>query len=124
VVIRQDDVDLVRRRYVTAEVRLATNLATIYPAKLAREVPEASDEFPSPALTLEGGGSQAADRRDPEHPKALNRLFQFDVELPPDAARAAAMGEHVFVRFYHGVEPLGLQWWRRIRQLLLSRFDA
>lgn len=122
--VRQDDVDLVRQRYVSAEIRLASDLSKIYPAKLGREIPQASDEFPSPALTLEGGGSQAADRRDPEHPKALNRLFQFDVELPPEAARSAALGEHVFVRIYHGIEPLGLQWWRRIRQLLLSRFDA
>jgi putative peptide zinc metalloprotease protein len=73
-------------------------------------------------LTLEGGGSQVADRRDPSHPKALNALFQFDLELPPEAS--TAIGAHVWVRFDHGFEPLGLQWWRRVRQLLLSKFDA
>jgi putative peptide zinc metalloprotease protein len=124
VIVRQDDIDLVRQLVVGAELRLATNIADIHPARIMREVPAASNEFPDEALTLQGGGSFAADMRDPAHPRALNRLFQFDVELPPEAAITTALGEHVWVRFYHGIEPLGFQWWRRIRQLFLTRFDA
>lgn len=124
VVVRQDDVDLVRQRLRGAEIRIASDISTVYPARLVREVPAASDEFPSAALTLEGGGSQAADRRDPNRPRALSRLFQFDVELPYEALQSGAIGQHVWVRFDHGSEPLGLQWWRRVRQLFLSRFDA
>ena len=124
VIVSQNDVGLVRQQLRGAEIRLASDLSGVFPARLLREVPAASDEFPSEALTLEGGGSQAVDRRDPNHPKALNRLFQFDVELSPEAARSAAIGAHVWVRFDHGFEPMGFQWWRRIRQLFLSRFDA
>lgn len=124
VVVRQDDVELVRQKLHGAEIRVASDLSSVFPARVVREVPAASDEFPSAALTLEGGGSLAADRRDPNHPKALSRLFQFDVELPPEAMPLAAIGQHVWVRFDHGEEPLGLQWWRRLRQLFLSRFDA
>jgi putative peptide zinc metalloprotease protein len=123
VVVRQEDVGLVRQRLRGVEVRLADDLAQVWPATLVREVPAASHEFPSPALMMEGGGSEPADMRDPRHAKALSRLFQFDIALPPEAARAA-WGGRVWVRFYHGTEPLAAQWWRRLRQLLLSRFDA
>jgi putative peptide zinc metalloprotease protein len=124
VLVRQDDVDLVRRWLRGAQVRMSSRMSQVFTARLVREVPAASTEFPSVALTLEGGGSQAADPTDTAVPRALSRLFQFDVELSPVAARSAAMGEHVWVRFYHGVEPLAFQWWRRIRQLFLSRFNA
>jgi putative peptide zinc metalloprotease protein len=124
VLVRQDDVDLVRRWMRGAKVRMSSQMSQVFTARLVREVPAASTEFPSVALTLEGGGSQAADPTDRDVPRALNRLFQFDIELSPVAARSAVMGEHVWVRFYHGVEPLAFQWWRRLRQLFLSRFNA
>jgi putative peptide zinc metalloprotease protein len=124
VVVSQDDVGLVREHLRSAEIRVASDISRVFPAKLVREVPAGSNTFPSEALTLAGGGSLAADRRDPNNPKALNRLFQFDVELPSDAIASDAIGAHVWVRFYHGTEPLAFQWWRRARQLFLSRFNA
>jgi putative peptide zinc metalloprotease protein len=123
VLVDQGDINLVRDRLRGAEVIAATELGRSYPATVVREVPAASDKLPSPALATEGGGSKALDTRDPQHPHALSRSFEFDVELPVTAA-IAATGGHVWVRFDHGLEPLGLQWLRRIRQLLLSRFDA
>jgi putative peptide zinc metalloprotease protein len=59
VIVSQNDVDLVRKRSIGAEVLIASNLGHAYPAKLLREVPAASDQLPSKALTIEGGGSQA-----------------------------------------------------------------
>jgi putative peptide zinc metalloprotease protein len=123
VVVRQEDVGLVRQRLRGAQVRVAHQSGAEWPANLVREVPEASQDFPSPALMVEGGGSHAADTRDPKHAKALNRLFQLDIEMPAEAI-GMAWRSHVWVRFDHGYEPLAAQWWRRLRQLLLSRFDA
>jgi putative peptide zinc metalloprotease protein len=122
VLVGQNDVDLVRKRLVGAEVLVASNLGHAYPARLLREVPAASDQLPSKALTIEGGGSQAEDLRDQNHPRTLSRYFQFDVAIHPEAALGAASA-HVWVRFDHGPEPLAWQAWRRLRQLLLSRFD-
>jgi putative peptide zinc metalloprotease protein len=122
VLVGQNDVDLVRKRLVGAEVLVASNLGRAYPAALLREVPAASDQLPSKALTIEGGGSQAEDLRDQNHPRTLSRYFQFDVAIHPEAALGAASA-HVWVRFDHGPEPLAWQAWRRLRQLLLSRFD-
>jgi len=46
-----------------------------------RQVPPARPIFPSRALATEGGGEIAIDPRDTKGPKALERMFQFDVAL-------------------------------------------
>jgi putative peptide zinc metalloprotease protein len=63
------------------------------------------------------------DPSDPEGLKVLEQVFVFDLTLP-DALADAPFGTRVLVRFDHGVEPAGLQMWRRIRQLFLRQFDA
>jgi putative peptide zinc metalloprotease protein len=122
VLVGQDDVELVRARTTAIAVRVA-NGARSYPARLLREVPGGSDKLPSKALSVDGGGTVVVDPRDQDQLRTLSRFFQFDIEIPPEAARAAS-GSHVSVRFEHGAEPLAAQAWRRIRQLLLSYFNA
>jgi putative peptide zinc metalloprotease protein len=74
-------------------------------------------------LSSEGGGTIAADPRDPRGGKALTSSFQFDLELP-SAARKAAFGGRAYVRFVHQPEPLAQQWYRRLRQVFLARFNV
>ena len=123
VVVTQDDIDLVRSKLDKVDVRLANGPSTSYQARIVREVPAASDRLPSKALTEAGGGRFAADPRDSNQLKTLARTFQFDLELPPEAANAN-FGSRVLVRFDHGTEPLATQWYRRLRQLFLSRFET
>ncbi|MBE9487383.1 MAG: peptidase M50, partial [Chloroflexi bacterium] len=85
-----------------------------------REVPAASYELPSLALSLEGGGLYVLDPREPERPKALERLFQFDIELTESVTDKVE--ERVYVRFEHSPEPLAFRWYRGLRRMLLSRF--
>lgn len=55
----------------------------------------------------------------------MERMFQLDIELAAqDIARNAFFGERVYVRFDHVTEPLGLQWYRAMRLLFLSRFHV
>ena len=123
VVVTQDDIDLVRNKLTGVDVRLVNRPGTSYAAKIVREVPAASDRLPSMALTEAGGGHFAADPRDSNHVKTLVRTFQFDLELPLEAANAN-FGSRALVRFNHGWEPLATQWYRRLRQLFLSRFET
>jgi len=123
IVVPQDDIDLVRNKLEKMDVRLSNQPSTSYQSKIVREVPAASDRLPSKALTEAGGGHFAADPRDGNQLKTLARNFQFDLELPAAAAHAN-FGSHVLVRFDHGFEPLAAQWYRRMRQLFLSRFEA
>jgi putative peptide zinc metalloprotease protein len=86
-------------------------------------VPGGSSELPSKALSTSGGGTVAVDPGDREGRKAMQRFFQFDIELPSDAA-TVAFGSRVYVRFEHESEPLGFQLFRRLRQLFLSRLNV
>jgi len=122
VVVSQDDIDLVRARLQTAQVRLSGDLGKVWTARLLREVPAGDATLPSMALALEGGGLIPVDARDAKQPRTLNRVFQFDFQLPAEAAADAVhIGERAHVRFVHASEPVWQQLWRRTRQLLLSQ---
>ena len=123
VVVGQDDIALVREQRTVVEVKIADRLEHTYRAQVLREVPGGYDQLPSKALSLDGGGPHGTDPRDPNGLKSLQRLFQFDLELPPEVG-ALQIGTRVYVRFHHQAEPLAEQWGRRLRQLFLSRFNV
>jgi hypothetical protein len=123
VVVGQDDIALVRERRTEVEVKLADRLDRTYAGRLLREVPGGHEQLPSKALSLAGGGPHATDPRDRDGLRTLQRLFQFDLELPPEVG-SPEIGTRVFVRFHHHAEPLARQWGRRLRQLFLARFDV
>jgi len=120
VLVSQDDVDLVRSRTRGVEVKLAGRLGETQAAKLAREVPAASQRLPNPALSTQGGGLVATDPTKPDVPTALGRWFEFELELPGKPSRA--LGERVYVRFEHGWEPPAWRIGRSVRQLFMKRF--
>ena len=123
VVVAQDDIDLVRRKLVRVRYRVAALPGATYDGLVVREVPGGTRELPSEALALGKGGTIPVDPADPGGRKALNRIFQFDISLPPEL-RQVPFGTRVHVRFQLGWEPIGWQIGRRVRQLLLSRFRA
>lgn len=123
VVVTQRDIDLVRTKLHAVRLRFAENPARTFPAAVLREVPSGVDELPSQALTPAGGGEIPVDPQDSSGVKSLDRVFVFDVELPSDAL-PDTFGSRVYVRFEHAYEPLAKQWYRRVRQLFLSRFDV
>lgn len=122
-IVSQDDAGLVQHRTRRVEVRLAEAVAERRGAQLVRVVPGASAELPSLALGAAGGGAVATDPRDTHGVRALQRSFQVDLELPAHE-RFVNVGEHVYVRFDHGSEPLFTQGWRRLRQLFLARLHV
>lgn len=123
VVVAQDDIDLVRTKFRSADVRLAELTAQSYTALRLREVPGGVEELPSAALGISGGGLTPTSPNDPNGIKTIGRVFLVDLYLPADAL-PSAFGERVHVRFDHGYEPLGMQGLRRLRQLFLSRLNV
>jgi putative peptide zinc metalloprotease protein len=122
--VRQDDIDLVRYRLRSTEIKLAERLDVTFPAKIIREVPTGRDDLPAKALGGSGGGALAVAPGDPQGTRALQRVFQVDIELPESATAATAFGSRAYVRFNHDWEPASQQIWRRVRQLLLSRLQV
>jgi putative peptide zinc metalloprotease protein len=121
--VSQDKVGLVRDRTLGARVMLAEYGAQGHPVPILRAIPAGTDRLPTPALGTQGGGKFAVDPRDPEGRKTLARVFELEVGLPPDIDRAH-LGSRVYVRFDHGSEPLGIQLYRGLRQLLLRHFGV
>ncbi|MBI3013793.1 MAG: hypothetical protein HYY65_01720, partial [Candidatus Tectomicrobia bacterium] len=54
--------------------------------------------------------------------QSVEKLFHVDLELPMRVTNR--VGGRVYVRVDHGREPLVKQWYRRLRQLFLSRFNV
>jgi putative peptide zinc metalloprotease protein len=123
VVIPQDDIDLVRNHFRSAELRVAGRVNVAVKAPLKRETAGGVDELPSAALGVAGGGTIPTSPSDSNGTKTMDRVFLVDLGLPPEVS-IAAFGERVFVRFSHGAEPLLVQGIRRLRQLFLSRFGV
>jgi putative peptide zinc metalloprotease protein len=123
VVVSHDDVDLVRSRTERVWVKLAGRLYDTYEASIRREVPAATDRLSNLAITSAGGGPVPLDPGgDPRNPRALGTWFQFELDLP--GAQAAVLGEHVYVRFEHGWEPLAGRIYRSVRQLFMKQFTV
>lgn len=123
VTVAQEDIDLIRNGLRSVELRFVDDAGSSYQAAVIREVPSASRELPSKALSAEGGGEIAMDPRDPHRRESLQRTFQFDLAVKEDFPRKA-FGSRVYVRFNHDWEPLGVQWFMRAKQILLQRLDS
>ena len=123
VVVPQDAVDPVRLSTDRILVRLVDRPALVVEGRMVRQVPAGEAYLPSRALATDGGGSIATDPRDSSGPKALERMFQFDLALS-GAPRLGVFGERAYVRFEHRREPLALRWYRDVRRLFLSRFGV
>jgi len=122
-IVSQQDIDLVRNSTKRVDVRLAEHVASPVKGTVKRVVPSATDQLPSAALGTQGGGRAAVDPSDKDGRKTLQKYFLVDVELPLEDRRLH-VGGRAYLRFDHGWEPLGLQWYRRARQLFLSRFNV
>jgi putative peptide zinc metalloprotease protein len=123
VVIPQEDIDSIRVDSDHVFARLIDVPEVVGEGRIVRQVPAGETSLPSRALAMEGGGQIATDPRDPKTPKALQRMFQFDIAID-GIPNLGTYGERAFVRFDHVMEPLGLRWVRGIRQLFLARFDV
>ena len=123
VVVGQEAIDAVRVATERVQVRRVDDPYAVLTGRVTREVPSGAEYLPSPALAADGGGAIAIDPRDTKGPKALQRMFQLDIELAQSVG-VEHFGQRVFVRFEHAREPLVTQWYRGVRLLFLSHFNV
>ena len=119
VLVPQESVARVRAATTRVGVMLAERLGEVYPARVLREVPRASDRLPSLALSQAGGGDIALDPTANDAAKALQTHFEFEIEL--QSVRPLGAGGRVYVRFDHPAEPAATQLWRLLQQVFLQR---
>ena len=123
VVIPQSDIALVRGRTLGVEVRLAGRVAEVFPARIRRQVPAASNRLPSAALGTRGGGRLPVAPGDDEGTQTLETVFQLELALPAHAG-VREVGGRAYVRFYHGSEPLAMRGLRALRRLFLRQLGV
>lgn len=122
-VVTQDRISLVRQHTRSVAVRLASAPGRTLRARIAREVPAATQRLPSRALGSMGGGAVPVDPADDSGTAALEQVFLFDL-APQEAFATDYYGQRVHVRFEHEDEPVAVQWARSLRQLFMRRFGA
>jgi putative peptide zinc metalloprotease protein len=122
VVVEQAVIDAVALSTQGVELRLANDVGRVLNGRIVRQVPAGGDQAPSRALVSPGGGRIAADPRDPQGERTLERIFQIDVALNVPVDHANAYGQRVFVRFDLQRQPLATQWYRGLRRLFLNQF--
>jgi putative peptide zinc metalloprotease protein len=123
VVIPQDRIDHIRMSTDRIEVRLVDHPGKTFDGKIVRAVPAGDEYLPSRALAAEGGGDIATDPRESKGPRALQRVFQFDIAIG-EHVPFDYFGQRVYVRFDHQKQPLSVQWYSDIRLLFLSHFGV
>lgn len=121
VLVRNEDVALVRERPGEIHVRLANEIGAAHSARIEREIPQAARELPSEAMGERGGGSIATDSSDQSGKTALEAWFQFDLRLAH--AMAAPIGVRVLVTFRHGEATLAQQLQLLTRRTFLRHFE-
>jgi putative peptide zinc metalloprotease protein len=122
-VVVQDEIGLVRGRMRAVTLKLSDRVDEAYGGKVVREVPGGSEALPSRALMIDGGGELVADPRDPDGMATLDKVFQFDIDVP-SMPRDVRVGTRAYVKFEFTPEPLFQQAQRRLRQLFLSRLHV
>lgn len=121
--ITQEDMDLIRSRLKSVEVRLGHALGQAVPATLSRRMPGGEFELVSAALGTSGGGEIAVDPSRQGGTHTLKRVFDVEVLLAQPSS-AAVFGERAHVRFDLGSAPLAWQAFLRLRQLFLARLNV
>ena len=122
IVVPQSEVDLVRARTRSVDVRLAFAPELSIPASIGRAVPAAQKDLPSLALSTTDGGDIALGGG-AGGPAALESLFVFDIALER-TPEELFYGARAWVRLDHGSEPLLFRLMRAIRQTLLGQLGA
>lgn len=123
VVVSQAAESLVREQTTRVAIRAAERVEDVVQARITREVPAATDELPSMALSLQGGGKIGLDPSHPGDNRAIERLFILDLALPP-GTHFRHLGGRVYVRFEHPAEPLAAQWYRAGRREFMRKFNV
>jgi putative peptide zinc metalloprotease protein len=119
--VAESDIRWVQHRLRVAEVRLAETPEQVLRARRTGDIPAATRELPSAALTDQGGGDYANDPAQKDGTHTLESVFLVDLTLPGHTL--TRVGGRAWVRFDHGTSSLATQLYYRISQLFLRHFS-
>jgi putative peptide zinc metalloprotease protein len=122
--VPESDFDSVQTQTKSVAARLDDASQNItYGLPIARVVPQATHQLPSPALSQQNNGPFAIDPTAKSPDTSLLPFFELDVVLPM-RSEDNHWGERSWVRFDHGGTPIAQRLYRSLRQVFLKRFNA
>jgi putative peptide zinc metalloprotease protein len=121
IAVTQDNIGLIRQQTQGVQIRMADRPTRLLHATINRAAPSATHRIPSAVLGTMGGGSLAVDPTDQSGTQTLEQVFHIELASEEPVDR---LGGRAYVRIEHGTEPLGRQWYRRLRQLFLRQFNV
>jgi putative peptide zinc metalloprotease protein len=121
IAVTQDNIGLIRQQTEGVQIRMADRPTKLIHATISRAAPSATYRIPSAVLGTMGGGSLAIDPTDESGTQTLEQVFHIELASEEPVDR---IGGRAYVRIQHGTEPLGQQWYRRLRQLFLRQFNV
>lgn len=123
VIVPEDEADVVRNETSDVSVRFVGDTSRTFAAEVERELPSLTATLPNLALSTVGGGQISMDPRDKNQTRVLANLLHIDVRLKQDR-EFHTIGSRVYVRFFHGSEPIAGRIYRSIRQIFLKTFQV
>jgi putative peptide zinc metalloprotease protein len=123
VVVSESAIDQVRNNTRSVEMRSTVRLSETVPAFVVREMPSLTDTLPTAALSTQGGGRFTLDPQAPERLQVIERVFNLEV-APMEDWRVSSLGMRVYVKFWHGWEPLGWRLYRATRRVFLRQLNV
>jgi putative peptide zinc metalloprotease protein len=121
VAVPQADAGLISGSTEGVQVSLTDRRGEIVDARLTGGTPAATAILPTAALGDRAGGPVETDPSDKDGMRSLEPVFLFDVQVA--STQLQRIGSRALVRFDHGARPVGVQWHRRLHQLLLKQFN-
>jgi putative peptide zinc metalloprotease protein len=121
--VSQQDIGLVREGVSRVDIMPVSWGGESYSARMVREVYGGTNQLPTAALGMVGGGQFAVVPSDLDGRTTIERIFEIEVNIPVEA-RHEYLGSRVYVRLDHGYRPVGFQAWRALRQLFLRQFGV
>ena len=121
VALPQADAGMITSGTEEVAVSLTDRRNEIVAARLTGGTPAATALLPTAALGDRSGGPVETDPGDKDGVRTLEPVFLFDVQVA--STQLQRVGSRALVRFDHGARPLGVQFHRRLHQLLLKQFN-
>jgi putative peptide zinc metalloprotease protein len=121
--VTQDNIGQVQHHVASVSVRFISEPETSYSAIITRQAPEATNQLPSAALSIRGGGKFIVDPDAKNGRTITEKVFLIDLALTT-TGKYVPLGTRAYIRIDHGSESLAIQWYRSIRQVFLRQLNV
>jgi len=121
-VVGQDDKRLIDSAEPDVQMRVRGCPDVAFDGQIMETMPAGRRRLPSAALGYSAGGPIPIDPKDPKGVAAAERFFEVLVAPDEESGVRLFPEQRVVARFTLPDEPLALQWWRSLMQLLQRRF--